>query len=252
MADLFGSPQMAAGYANSRPPVHAHIVTRIRERLGIVEPVNQALDVGCGSGLSTRPLQPVARHCLGIEPAATMLPWARKTAPGAVFVAGRAEELPVRSGSVDIITAAGSLNYADLGRFFPEALRVLVPGGVLVIYDFSQGRTFRHSTALDAWFENFLRRYPNPVDSGRAISPESLAVRTDALRLAGHEFFEIGLVLSQDSYLNYLMTETNVAEAVREGASLAGVRNWCATTLLPVFAGRDAEVMFRGYIAYLS
>ena len=30
------------------------------------------------------------------------------------------KSMPVRSGSVDVITAAGSLNYADLGGFFEE------------------------------------------------------------------------------------------------------------------------------------
>ena len=33
------------------------------------------------------------------------------------------------------ITAAGSLNYADLGQFFPDAERVLRDGGALIQLD---------------------------------------------------------------------------------------------------------------------
>jgi len=52
---------------------------------------------------------------------------------------------------VNLITAAGSLDYGDLSRHFPEAVRVLVPGGVLLVCDFSQGRSLRGSPRLDTW-----------------------------------------------------------------------------------------------------
>jgi SAM-dependent methyltransferase len=252
MADLFGSPQMAAGYATWRPPVHPKIVDRIRDHLGLTEPVNRALDVGCGAGLSTKPLQQIARQCLGLEPVAAMTPWAVKTAPEAAFLVGRAEDLPLQSRSVDIITAAGSLNYTDLDRFFPEASRVLVKGGVLVVYDFSAGRRFRNSPALDTWYGEFLNRYPSPSNSGQPISPDSLASRRDQIRLTSHELFEVGLSLSPGFYLNYVLTETNVADAVQSGVILEEVKTWCARTLAPVFNGEDREVLFRGYIAYMS
>ena len=59
------------------------------------------------------------------------------------FAAGVAEAIPLGDRSVDLITAAGSLNYVDLDVLLPEAARVLMPDGVLVVYDFSAGRSFR-------------------------------------------------------------------------------------------------------------
>jgi ubiquinone/menaquinone biosynthesis C-methylase UbiE len=44
-----------------------------------------------------------------------------------------AEAIPLHDRSVDLISAAGSLNYANLDLFFPEAARVLVPGGRLAL-----------------------------------------------------------------------------------------------------------------------
>jgi SAM-dependent methyltransferase len=180
-----------------------------------------------------------------------MLGWSSTVAPDASFAAGAAEALPVRSHSVDIITAAGSLNYADLSLFFPEAVRVLGPEGVLVIYDFSEGRNFRGSASLDAWYSEFLRRYPPPSGSGHQISPASLGSRDSGFRLSGHEYFEIELRLNPDSYLDYVMTETNVAHAVRNGVPEQEIRAWCAGTLAPVFQGEAREVLFRGYVAWL-
>ncbi len=251
MPNLFDSPSMAAGYASARPAVHPHIILRIREHLQLAGPVGRALDIGCGAGLSTRPLQSIARRCYGIDPAEAMLRWSKTVAPGAIFIAGKAESLCVRSHSMDIITAAGSLNYADLDLFFPEAKRVLAPGGVLIIYDFSEGRRFRGSDGLEVWYSEFLRRYPAPPDSAREISPASLQSGHFGLRLSSYEFFSRGLRLDSASYVDYVMTETNVAHALTKSVPEQEIRAWCNDTLAPVFNGEEREVLFEGYIAYM-
>src|SRR5215471_6194461 len=140
MANPFNTEEMAAGYAISRPPVHPRVIELATLQLGRTEPFQLALDIGCGAGLSTKALHGFANHCIGLEPVASMLPRAAKTAPFADWVVGAAEALPLRDGSVDWITAAGSLNYVNLARFFPEAARVLSRDGILLVYDFSPGR----------------------------------------------------------------------------------------------------------------
>ena len=251
MGNVFDTPTMAAGYAKSRPAVHPHIIERTRKYLRVPLPVDHALDVGCGAGLSTRALQLIARQCLGVDPSEAMVKCASALTPTATFLVGKAEALPVPSHSMNIITAAGSLNYADLSLFFPEAVRGLAPNGVLVVYDFSQGRNFRKSPSLDTWFSEFLGRYPMPLDSGHEVSPESLSSCNSGLRLSGHEDFEVGLKLNPDFYLDYVMTETNVSNAVQNGVPEQEIRAWCADTLAPVFQGSPHEVLFRGYIAVM-
>ncbi|HEY2014898.1 MAG TPA: class I SAM-dependent methyltransferase [Bryobacteraceae bacterium] len=239
----------ASGYAKWRPAVHPRVVDRVATRLG--RRFQRALDVGCGAGLSTRPLDRLAEQSIGIEPFEPMLPWARTTAPNAHFAVGRAESLPVRSGSIDVMTAAGSLNYSDLPRALAEALRVLTKDGVLVVYDFSQGRSFRGSDALDEWFRLFMSRYPPAGDDAIDVSPRILAERNGGFQLRHHEAFEIGLTLSPEFYLEYALTETNVTHAMRNGVPREEIRSWCRENLRDVFQGADREVLFRGYIAYL-
>lgn len=252
-ADAERYRSLAVGYARSRPPVHPRVIERVRRHLKLEAPLGRGLDVGCGAGLSTRALQSAARQCLGVDPVEAMVGLGSEVAPGASFCVARAEALPVRSGSIDLVSAAGSLNYADLGRFFPEAARVLAPGGVLVAYDFTPGRRLPDSDALALWFERLLERHPFPADStSRPLDPETLAVEARPLRLSGSERFEIGLTLDPTSYLEYVMTETNVAHAVRGGTPEPAIRAWCRETLAPVFGGSPREVLFEGYIAYLE
>ena len=183
MSNPFGTDDMAAGYATSRPPVHPRVIEQVYRQLGRSQPFERALDVGCGAGVSTKALAGFAKSCIGLEPAEAMLKWASTIAPSADFVVGAAEAIPLCDRSVDLITAAGSLNYANLDLFFPEAARVLAPHGVLLVYDFSPGKSLRTSTKLDEWFSSFHGRYPPPANEARELSPEILSGMNSGFRV---------------------------------------------------------------------
>jgi SAM-dependent methyltransferase len=244
---VFISDRMAEGYARWRPAVHPQIVAMIAARIGRRQ---RALDVGCGTGLSTAPLGALADEVVGLEPAEAMLRWSSKVASRAHFVVGRGEELPVRTESIDVITAAGSLDYADVERFVPEAVRVLRSDGVLVVYDFGPGREFRDSDELGEWFAEFERRWPWPAAGEVDVAAPPL--NGDALRLEGREEFAIALRLEGAFYLDYVLTETNIEAAIKSGVEEQEIRQWCSETLAGVFGGVEREVVFRGYVAYLS
>jgi SAM-dependent methyltransferase len=243
---------MAVGYATSRPPVHPRVIEQARQSLGWSRCVARALDVGCGAGLSTRALTGMAKECIGIEPAEEMLKWSAMVAPEAHFVAGAAESMPIRDCSLDLITAAGSLNYVNLDLFFREAARVLKPEGVLIVYDFEPGRSLRYTRDLDEWFQAFLQKYPQPFYEGRILSPEILAQCNSGFRTRSAQRFEIEVQLTPQFYVDYMLTETNVAAAMRAGTSPEEVRAWCEETLSPIWKGRAQEVLFRGYFVCLS
>lgn len=252
-----GFDTLAAGYAAHRPPLHPLILQRLAASLGLPLPLPRALDLGCGSGLSTAPLLPLARHVVGLEPALPMLPFARSVVPSASFVCGAAEALPFPDHTFDLASAAGSLNFCRLDPALAELRRVLRPAAPLLIYDFEQGCDFTDSPSLNAWHAEFKRLWPTPPIPD--INPQLLAAGPWSLRLDGYEPFTIGLELTPDFYLHYAMTETNVAAAIAAGTPEADIRSWCAQTLAPVFAdrprevqeGRPREVLFHGYYAWL-
>jgi AbrB family looped-hinge helix DNA binding protein len=234
---------MAAGYASFRPPVHRKILERA---LPPGMAFHTALDVGCGAGVSTQALAGFVDFAIGMEPVAGMLP----KQPG--FFAGAAEAIPVRHDSIYLMTAAGSLNYADVNLFFPEAARVLRPGGLLVVYDFEPGRTFPNSGRLDHWFRAFIERYPWPPHEGGELNPEILCDLAAGFRLTNQECFEIAIPLAREFYLEYMLTETNVASALRRGAPREEIRSWCARTLDAFWKEGAREILFRGYYACLA
>lgn len=239
---------MALGYAKSRPAVHPKVIDRVRDYLRIAAPVRSALDIGCGAGVSTAALQRIAPNPVGIEPHYSMLRYGSTIAPGAYFAAGTAERMPIRTGSMDLITAAGSLNFVDLQFGLPEIRRVLRNGGRLVIYDFAQGSDFADSDRLTIWHREFKTRYPPPAS--RPFHVEALNLNKHGLELIHIDSFAVGLEIAPDFYVGYAMTETNVAAAAGSGTPHGEIREWCRQSIAQVFGGEAHEVLFKGYIAY--
>ena len=67
--ELFGQDRVAQGYAGSRPRFHPPVIEKIRSTLGIRTRLARALDVGCGTGLSTVPLLELAERAISAEEA---------------------------------------------------------------------------------------------------------------------------------------------------------------------------------------
>lgn len=250
MSNPFDSGAMAEGYARARPAVHGLILERALERGRVYE---WALDVGCGSGVSTRALEGWARQVVGIEPSVAMVRQARAIVPWAGFVAGAAEALPFEAGRFDLLTAAGSLNYVrDLGASLREAARVLRAGGELVVYDFAAGRRWVGGSGLEEWFAEFQRRYPAPAQEALYLDPEVLGREARGWRVAAGEEVEAAVAMTAEAYVRYMMTETNVAAAVRRGEAEAEIRRWCEETVDAAWGSGQREVAFHGYFARLS
>jgi hypothetical protein len=128
--------------------------------------------------------------------------------------------------------------------------RVLAPGGTLAVYDFSTGRRFRDSSRLADWFEEFETRYPWPPAA--TVTPETLAPEPYGLQMFDHEYFEIGLPVTPEFYVRYMMTETNATAAIERGSPEEEIRSWCERMLAPVFGGATRDVIFEGFVAYIA
>jgi demethylmenaquinone methyltransferase/2-methoxy-6-polyprenyl-1,4-benzoquinol methylase len=118
----------------------AHTVRRVRDVLA--RPDARVLDMCCGTGDLMRALQ--RRRPGGVPVMASdfchpMLVAARGKLRGAALVEADALELPLRAGSLDLITVAfGFRNLANYDAGLREMRRVLRGGGVAAILEFSQ------------------------------------------------------------------------------------------------------------------
>ena len=105
------------------------------------EPFESVLDVGCGTGAVLALLHekyPDKRY-VGLDLTPEMIEVARtKVAPGMEFVVGDAENLPFGNDSFDAVLCSNSFHhYPDQVAFFAGALRVLRPGGRLILRDYT-------------------------------------------------------------------------------------------------------------------
>ena len=246
-ARIYDSERLANRYAVDRPPVHVAICARLFSELATGYRAGLALDVGCGAGASTAALLPYVAHVTGLDPYPGMLRQARASVPAAAFVQGRAEALPLASRSCDIVTAAGSLNYADVHAALAEASRVLAPGGHFAPYDFSTGRVADEASRAADGFGAFERTFPWPA--GYPLDLGALPYREHGLTLLKHEEFVVEIEMAQARYVRYLMSETNVEAAVAGGMSEADVRDACWRMFDPVFSNGSRPVAFRAVLA---
>lgn len=106
-----------------------------------LEPFEDALDVGCGTGAVLELLHAryPSKHLTGLDLTPGMIDVARaKQLDNVSFVVGDAEALPFEPRSFDAVLCSNSFHhYPHPERFFAEVARVLRPGGRLVLRDYT-------------------------------------------------------------------------------------------------------------------
>ncbi|TML40030.1 MAG: class I SAM-dependent methyltransferase [Actinobacteria bacterium] len=95
-----------------------------------------ALDAACGTGRHTAYLASLGHTVIGVDSSATMLERARERVPSGEFHEADLHALPLPDDHVDLVLCALALMHVpDLEPVLAEFVRVLRPGGNLVISD---------------------------------------------------------------------------------------------------------------------
>ena len=99
-------------------------------------PPGTALDAACGTGRHSEYLALRGHKVIGVDRSPEMLAVARSKTPGSEFREGDLHRLPVPDQHVDLVVCALALAHVlDLAPVLAEFVRVLRPGGHLVIPD---------------------------------------------------------------------------------------------------------------------
>lgn len=91
------------------------------------------LDVGCGTGDILAELSKHFDHSFGIDPIKKFVTIAKQRAAKSTVQIGNAEGLPFNDRSMDYIISHVVFQHVDRDRALEEAIRVLRPGGRLII-----------------------------------------------------------------------------------------------------------------------
>ena len=104
-----------------------------------LRPGMRLLDVTVGTGAVAREARKIAPDVVGLDLSAGMLRVARQNLPGIPLIQSEGEALPLRDGSVDMVSMGYALRHvADLGTLFGEFRRVLRPGGRVLLLEIAR------------------------------------------------------------------------------------------------------------------
>lgn len=122
-------------YVRYRPGYPPEVLDLLRSECGL-EQTHIVADIGSGTGMFTRLLLENGNSVFAVEPNAEMREAGLRELESysrLVSVAGSAEDTPLRTGSVDFLTAAQAAHWFDLPKARAEFGRVLRPGGWCVL-----------------------------------------------------------------------------------------------------------------------
>jgi ubiquinone/menaquinone biosynthesis C-methylase UbiE len=138
-------------YAQSRP----HYPDELFEYLTSLTPTREtAWDVGTGNGQAAGSLAKYFDKVIATDPSKKQIKNAFINKKIEYKVAS-AEESGLDSNSVDLITAATAIHWFDHDKFYPEAKRILKPGGIIAAWCYAFSKT---NDEIDAIIHHFATK----------------------------------------------------------------------------------------------
>jgi ubiquinone/menaquinone biosynthesis C-methylase UbiE len=157
---------LAAGYDRYRPDYPAAAIDYLMSHCDL-GPGDFVVDVGCGTGISTRLVAGRGLRVIGIEPNADMRRIAEAVGSGAEYRGGRAEATGLPDASTKSILAAQAFHWFANDSALREFRRVLLPGGWVVLMWNEFDRNDRFTAAYVA---AMVRWSPEPAIAGQIQS----------------------------------------------------------------------------------
>ena len=142
----------AGEYDRHRPSPPAALASLLASYTGTERPA-RVIDLGCGTGLSSRYWAERAVEVIGVEPSADMRHEAlRQTSSANVrYQEGYSHATGLPAASVQIVTCMQALHWMEPQATFTEAGRILVSGGVFAAIDYDWPPVSSSWRADQAW-----------------------------------------------------------------------------------------------------
>jgi SAM-dependent methyltransferase len=153
----YSQPGFASGYDSHRPsPPQALLDILCLEAQA--ERPQLVVDLGSGTGLSTRAWAERADEVVGVEATLEMREQAQAatSAPNVRYVDAYAQDTGLPEATADIVTCSQSFHWMEPEPTLAEAARILRPGGVFAAYDYDWPPVVHWE--VEAAFEEMIRR----------------------------------------------------------------------------------------------
>ncbi len=238
-------------YAVGRPYFHPFVISKISEFLSEHIPFADALDVGCGTGLSSTALKQIAKRVVGVDDSLEMLRHAISD-DQMHFIQASGEELPFDNQSFDLISLSQSFHWLDRSKFFAEARRVLRPKGWIVVYDNYFSAMMQENESFHDWFKDYLVRFPTPPRPKVQFTEKD--ARSEGFEFVHKDMHENWPEFNMETLIAYLATQSNISEAIDvRGESIEEIESWMRDQLAQFIPhGTTIHIAFGSPIWYLQ
>lgn len=229
--NYFDPQSAAARYAKGRPDFHSNTINHISNFLQLDKKLDTALDIACGTGLSTQALLTIANNVYGTDPSQEMLNLALQSDKIQYAIAS-AEKQPFADHSVDLITVSSAVHWFAIDQFLTEANRLLKTKAWLVLYENYFIADMVGNEKFSNWFQTFyLKKYPSPPrNNSYDWTNENLIPRH--FNLVNEERFTNAISFNKKQLALYFTTQSNIIAAVEhKGTTYEQAENWLSREL---------------------
>lgn len=214
---------LASTYAQYRPDYPPAAIDFILEHCGLT-PGSVLVDVGCGTGISSRLFAERGLQVTGIEPNADMRSKAQAEpvrAGSAVpdFRDGKAEATGLPGSSADAVVAAQAFHWFEAGAALAEFHRILRPSGWAVL----MWNERDESDAFTAAYGAVIRTAPNAAAvegprgrAGEAILKSNLFARRQRVSFSSEQILDEDGILGRAFSASYAPKDPEQVEGFAE------------------------------------
>jgi ubiquinone/menaquinone biosynthesis C-methylase UbiE len=252
--NYFNPKNTAERYSKGRPYFHSNTIDQVSKSLNLQTKVDKALDVACGTGLSSKALLNIATQVYGTDTSEEMLKYARLNG-NIDFRNAKAEVLPFQELEFDLITVCSGVHWFKIDTFLKEAHRVLKENTWLILYDNFFISEMENVPSFKNWFpEVYLKRYPSPPrNSSYDWSDNNL--HTKGFSLQKEETFKNEVSFSKEELILYFTTQSNITAYVeKENGTYADVEIWLNKELDAFFPDKETRrvLNYGNWVKYIQ
>jgi len=253
--NYFSSQLAAEKYAAGRPDFHANTINYVKDFLKLENKLDKALDIACGTGLSTKALLPIAKEVYGTDLSAEMVNAAHKK-DKINYAIARAEQQPFADGTFDLITVSSGVHWFNIDSFLVEANRLLKNEGWLVIYENFFSGDMEEREDFKTWVNEvyYKQSFPSPPrNKNYDWSPENVYALGFTIQIPQN--FKNAVDFNKQQLINYFLSQSNISAAVEsDKTTYDEVEEWLDNELSQFF--NDSKVTctcyYGNWIKYLQ
>jgi len=251
----FFDPKTAAErYSKGRPDFHHNTIRHIKEYLQLDKKLDAALDIACGTGLSSKALLEIATTVYGTDISQEMLKLA--SLPGIIhYAVAPAEQQPFPDNNFDLVTVSSGVHWFAIDNFLAEANRVLKSRSWLVLYENHFIAEMPGNDQFTQWFRDvYLKKFPSPPRNN-AYDWSNENLNPQHFNFINEEKFKNPIVFTKKQLALYFTTQSNIIAAVEQNqTTYEQVENWLEQELTSFFDKDDTTqtIHYGNWVKYIQ